>query len=48
LGGNFKYDVRKELATFIMTTANERGSDPDPLMNYYDAKLQCWSNFVQE
>jgi len=31
-----------------MTKAGERGSDPNVLLNYFDAKLQCWSNFVQE
>ena len=48
LGSNFKYELRKEFATFVMTTANERGADPDPLMNYFDPKIQAWSNFVQE
>ena len=36
LGGNFKYETRKEFAAFVMTTANERGGDPNPLMNYFD------------
>jgi dynein heavy chain 2 len=48
LGGNFKYDVRRELITFIMSTAGERAPDPNVLLNYFDSKSQIWSNFVQE
>jgi dynein heavy chain 2 len=48
LGSNFEYKIRRELITFTMTKAGERGSDPNVLLNYFDAKSQCWSNFVQE
>ena len=48
LGSNFQYETRAEFTKFVMTTANERGGDPNPLMNYFDPKLQAWSNFVQE
>ena len=48
LGGNFRYETRKEFTTFVMSTAGERGPDPNILLNYFDEKSQAWSSFVQE
>ena len=48
LGSNFKYDLRKEFVTTIMSQAGERGSDPNVLLNYFDSKKQSWGSFIQE
>lgn len=38
LGSNFKYELRKEFMTTVMSQAGERGSDPNMLLNYFDAQ----------
>lgn len=48
LGSNFKYELRKEFVTTVMSQAGERGSDPNVLLNYFDTKNQAWASFVQE
>jgi dynein heavy chain 2 len=48
LGSNFKYELRKEFTTTIMSQAGERGSDPNVLLNYFDSQKQAWGAFIQE
>ena len=48
LGSNFKYELRKEFTTTIMSQAGERGSDPNVLLNYFDSQKQTWGTFIQE
>jgi len=48
LGSNFKYDLRKEFTTTVMSRSGERGADPNVLLNYFDAEKQAWGTFIQE
>ena len=48
LGSNFKYELRKEFMTNVMSQAGERGTDPNVLLNFFDDKKQTWGAFVQE
>lgn len=48
LGSNFDYKVRAELTSLVMSVAQQRAPNPDPLMNYFDTKLQSWTSFSLE
>mmetsp|Transcript_2566 Transcript_2566/g.3204 ORF Transcript_2566/g.3204 Transcript_2566/m.3204 type:complete len:114 (-) Transcript_2566:2003-2344(-) len=34
--------------TTVMSQAGERGSDPNVLLNYFDAQKQTWGTFILE